>query len=269
MSTPRALLAVLALVVLIGAGCSSLIGFVDPVAPQPCGDLHPERRCLAMADRALEGTGLTRDDVVAVLIVPDPPPSDGRILETLGGARSITVRVELGDGTTRESRMCGGIPGGPACFDEAPDWVKDVDLLGSGYSDVTCAGEPPDGCPSPIPTIDPVAAAAAVAIRVPRLEIPIDHTGAYEVRLGEGSIPNGVISEAAFHLPDPWPDDATFAEFGTFMRIRSLEPDGRPFDNKYDHGWREGVERIDVFIVFDVRRFEPGAVFRIEDVVVR
>lgn len=53
------------------------------------------------------------------------------------------------------------------------------------------------------------------------------------------------------------------------MEIRSLEPDGRPFDNYSMHGWREGVERIEAVLVFEVRRFDPGAVLVIRDIVVR
>ena len=61
----------------------------------------------------------------------------------------------------------------------------------------------------------------------------------------------------------------TFADGGPYLEIRSLEPDGRPFDNYYTHGWREGVERIEAVLVFEVRRFEPRAVLTIRDVVVR
>ncbi|HEX6869438.1 MAG TPA: hypothetical protein VF119_11565 [Candidatus Limnocylindrales bacterium] len=267
MSTTRAALILLGvLAALAGTACSSLAGFVDPTAPRPCGALHPERRCLAMADRALEGTARRRVEIAAILIVPDPPGAgDVAVLS----ARPITVRLVFHDGTSRDARMCGGLPDGPACFDEAPDWVKHLSFLGSGYSDIACAGEPPEGCPSPIPGIDPEAAAAAEPIIVPAMDIPIERTGQHAIALGRGSLPNGVISEASLVLPDPWPDDATFAEFGTSLLIRSLEPDGRPFINKYEHGWREGVERIEAVIVFDVRRFDPGAVLRVEDVVVR
>jgi hypothetical protein len=53
------------------------------------------------------------------------------------------------------------------------------------------------------------------------------------------------------------------------LDVRSMEPDGRPFDNYYLHGWREGLERVEAVLVFEVRRFEPGAVLSIEDIVVR
>ena len=53
------------------------------------------------------------------------------------------------------------------------------------------------------------------------------------------------------------------------IELRSLEPDGKPFQNYYDHGWRPGVERVEAILVFDVLWFEKGAILDIRDVVVR
>lgn len=52
-------------------------------------------------------------------------------------------------------------------------------------------------------------------------------------------------------------------------RVALLEPGGRPFNNIYEHGWREGTEHVAVFVVFHVDRFDPDAVLSIKDVVVR
>ena len=53
------------------------------------------------------------------------------------------------------------------------------------------------------------------------------------------------------------------------INLRSLEPDGKPFQNYYDHGWRPGVERVEAVLVFDVLWFEKGAVLAIHDIEVR
>ena len=53
------------------------------------------------------------------------------------------------------------------------------------------------------------------------------------------------------------------------IEVRSLEPDGKPFDNYYLHGWRGGVESVEAFLIFDVLWFRPGADLAIRDVVVR
>lgn len=246
--------------------CSGAVPY-DPT-PKDCAQVYSVRRCLFMADAATEFTAWTRDDVAALAIIPDPPPRTDGILEVRGGAAPINVRVTLADGTTFDTMMCGGIASGPACRDELPIGPTSAAGL-NGYRDVPCAGEPPDGCPSAVPPAAPEAMAAAEPIRVAEMEVLIDHVGTYEQVVGEGSLPNGVLTEVAYVTVDPYPTDITFAGGGPYLEIRSLEPDGRPFDNYYTHGWREGVERIEAVLVFEVRRFDPGAVLAIRDVVVR
>jgi hypothetical protein len=242
--------------------------------PRPCEQLYSVRRCLAMADEATAFSEKTRDDVDSVVILPDPTPEigpDGEvILQTLGGAAPIRVRLLMRDGTTLDAQMCTGIPSGPACADEPQPWDTTGNLIGGGYHDVPCAGEPPDGCPTPIPSIDAGVVPDATPIKVPSVMIPIDRVGGYEVTLGKGSLPNGIVTQATYRLADPWPMDVTFsAEGAPRLEIRSLEPDGRPFQNAYEHGWRDGLERIEAVLVFEVRRFDPGASLEVVEVVVR
>lgn len=250
-------------------GCSAITGLAP--APQPCEQLYSVRRCLAMADAATAFTDKTRDDVAAVMIVPEPTPEvrDGvTILQTRGGAAPITVRLVMRDGTTLESQMCGGIPSGPACHEQPQEWETHRSF--GGYRDVPCAGEPPDGCATPLPSIDPTVQASAARIVGSGRTIAIDHVGRYEVPLGTGSLPNGILTEATYRLADPWPVDVTFsAEGAPRLEIRSLEPNGRPFQNAYEHGWREGLERIEAVLVFAVRRFDPGASLEVVEVEVR
>ena len=68
----------------------------------------------------------------------------------------------------------------------------------------------------------------------------------------------------------PWAVDVTFRRGRRpHVEIRSLEPDGKPFHNVYEHGWRDGLERVEAVLVFDVKRFDPGATVEVRDVVVR
>ena len=236
--------------------------------PQPCGEVYGTDRCLAMTDQAASGSGRTRDEVTTVVIVPDPPPPDG-ILQTVGGARSITVRITFADGSTRDARMCGGIPSGPACVDEPRLEARSI-VEGGGYHDVPCPdGSPPHTCGTPLPTLQPAAVAGARPLSVDRIEIPIDHVGAYEIPLGEVSFPNGVATAASFGFVDPWPLDVSLKDGVAQLGLRSLEPDGKPFENYFDHGWRPGVERSEAVVIFDVLWFKKGAVLGIRDVVVR
>jgi hypothetical protein len=264
---PRLAVIMLALAGVAAVGCSSVAGLDAAAEPRPCEEVYPAERCLRMADRATEGTPRTRDDVLAVRIVPDPPADPN--VQTLGGPRPITVRVELRDGTTFDTQMCGGLSDDAACFDEPPEWLSTGSLISGGYHDVPCAGEPPDGCATPVPSIDPAIAPDATPIVVESLDIPVDRVGPYEVSLGTGALPNGILTEAVWRLLDPWPIGVTFGDRAPRLVVRSLEPDRTAFDNAYTHGWREGIERIEALIVFDVKRFDDGSVVQVRDVVVR
>jgi hypothetical protein len=186
--------------------------------------------------------------------VPDPPPEGA----TLGGAWHITVRIALRDGSTHDARMCGGVSIDPACSAE-PRLRAD----GRGaYTDVPAGS-------TPVPTVEPSSVKTASPITIDTLSIPIERQGEYEIVLGEGSLPNGVWTTGSFHLAEPWPDDLAVRDGRVRLELRSMEPDGRPFDNSYMHGWRRGVERIEAFLTFDVLWFAPGAGLKVRDVVVR
>lgn len=256
------------------AGCDALAGVFEgrgePQRPQPCGQAYNGVRCLAMTDSAAFQLRTTREDVVSLEIIPEPTPetvNGQKILITRSGGPPIDVRVTLADGSTRQVSMhCGGIPSSPACFDEPH--LQTGSVTQGGYHDVPCAGEPPDGCASPVPSAAPDALAAATELQIDRLDIPIDHTGPHEVRLGEARLPNGLLTTADFALVDDWPPGVTIIEGGVNLEIRSIE-DGKPLWNIYEHGWREGTERVEAILMFDIFRFDPGATLSIRDIVVR
>lgn len=230
--------------------------------PRPCVEVYSQPRCLAMVDQAAAEISKNRADVTAATIVPDPPP-DGA---TLGGAHPILLRLTLADGSNHDARMCGGLALGAACTD---DTRLDARSVIGGYRDVPCAGEAPDGCPTPFPTTEPDVLEAATPLTVAERTIAIEHDGHHEVSLGTASLPNGILTEASFAFAEGWPDDVALAGASGMIEVRSLEPDGKPFDNYYLHGWREGIERVEAIVVFDVLWFRPGADLSIRDVVVR
>jgi len=138
-----------------------------------------------------------------------------------------------------------------------------------GYRDVPCTGEGGTGCATLHPDIDPDVEVLSEPIVFARVDIPIDAVGRIEFPVGRGSLTNGILHEASFAFAGAWPSDVMFARGTILLDVRSLEPDGKPFHNYYDHGWREGLERIEAVLVFDVVRFEPGAILSIRDVLVR
>jgi len=258
--------AVLRLVVLSVVGCSAPADAVP--SPQPCAEVYATQRCLALTDEAAARSGRTRDAVTTIDIVPFPTTQDGVLITRSGGG--FNVRLAFRDGTTTETPICVGIPSGPACMDVPRLTARSSIESGGGYHDVPCPdGSPPHSCGTPLPTLEPAAEAAARQLSVSRFPIPIDHIGAYEVPLGQASLANGVATLASFEFADDWPLDVSLMEGVAQIDLRSLEPDGKPFQNYYDHGWRPGVERVEAVLVFQVLWFEKGAVLGIRDVVVR
>ena len=253
-------------VAIVLAGCDAITGAVRgaPDGPQPCGQRFNAVRCLAMTDTAALRLHATREDIVAIDVVPDPTPvtRDGvTILETRSGGRPIDLLVTLADGTVRQATLfCVGVNQEPACVDDPHIDTHSVSLDG-GYHDRTADA-------TPVPSAAPGAIADAAGLRIDGLDIPIDHSGRHEVRLGEARLPNGLVTTAAFALVDDWPPGVTILEGGVSLEIRS-QLDGKPIQNIYEHGWRAGVEGVDAVLVFDVFRFDPGATLSIKDVVVR
>ena len=80
---------------------------------------------------------------------------------------------------------------------------------------------------------------------------PSTTSGPYEVPLGQASLPNGIATVASFAFADAWPLDVSLQEGVAQIDLHSLEPDGKPFQNYFDHGWRPGVEGAEA--VLDIR----------------
>ena len=255
------------------AACGAVARLAPAPTPQPCDQLFSAVRCDLIVDVVAGQAGLDRDEIVAIQIVPEPTPEvqlDGTVvLQTRSGGPRLIVDAQLRDGTIRRETMCGGISAAfvPVCMDEPR--LQPMSLTMNGYRDVPCLDPDCTAVATPHPSVDPEAVPAAKPIRIAHVDVPIDHVGAYEVQLAVGSLPNGILTEASFGFVVTWPADVTIPDGRVLLDVRSLEPDGRLFDNYYVHGWREGVERIEAVLVFDVARFEPGAVLAIRDVVVR
>jgi hypothetical protein len=260
----RRSVAIVAFMAVLANGCTMFTAIEQ--RPTRCIELYSDARCLAMMDVAAAEVSRNRGDVTAIAIVPDPTPADG-LIQNVGGARPILVRVGFADGTTHDARMCGGLAIAPACSDDPH--LRASSIAAAGYTDVPCAGEAPDSCATPHPSLEPAAVADAAPLTIDERTIAIDRVGPFEVVLGEASLPNGILTATSFEFADPWPSDVALADGTGFLEVRSLEPEGKPFDNYYMHGWGPGVERVEAVVRFDVLWFRPGAVLGIRNVVVR
>jgi hypothetical protein len=258
----RVLTAAMLLAAVATGGCA---GLRLPEAPAPCELRYTADRCGAITDRVATDLDLPLESVTGLTILPAPEPDGPRL-----GGPPIHLRVHLADGTAHDTKIaCPGISAmyNPPCMDVPA--LRESSVTISGYRDTPCLDEDCTAVATPHPDVDPAAVAAAEPILVERMDVAIDQVGQYEIPVGTGSVPNGILSEATFRFVDDWPDGVSIEGAYVLLDVRSMEPDGRPFDNYYLHGWREGLERVQAVLVFEVRRFEPGAVLSIEDIVVR
>ena len=258
-------IATAALVAVVGACDALSAAIAPPTVPRPCDEVFNAVRCLAIRDSAASKLDTTREDIVGVVIVPESTPEvrDGQtIIRTTSGGRSVEVLVTLADGSTGTATIhCGTISDDPGCFDDPRLEARAATLGGGGSRDV------PEGS-SPVPSAAPEAVAAAMPLLMERLDIAIDHVGRHDVRLGEARLANGLLSEATFDFVEDWPPGITILDRSVTMEIRSAV-DGELIWNIYEHGWHDGVEPVEVFLVFDVFRFDPGATLSVRNVVVR
>ncbi|HET9083984.1 MAG TPA: hypothetical protein VFN41_06225, partial [Candidatus Limnocylindrales bacterium] len=234
----RRLLTTTAVAAFLASACSVLPMATESKQPKPCAVVYSVARCDAMTDIVAADIGKDRDDVTAVAIVPDAPPGGVH----LSAGWHIRVRIALRDGSIHDKEICGGVLHEAACLDDPRLQLRSAI---DGYRDV------PEGS-SPIPALESSAKRAASPIRVASLSIPIDRQGEQEVDIGEGSIPNGVWSIGTFEFAEPWPDDVALRDATVVLELRSLERGGKPFENMYVHGWRDGVERVRAVVRFDV-----------------
>ena len=261
------------LVALLVAGCSVISEASISEAslqPRPCADVYSKQRCLAMTDAAASVVGLTRDDVSATAIVPDPPPKDG-VMVMLGGAAPINVRITLTDGTTRDTPMCMGLASGPTCTDTPRLEARSAVADGGGYKDVPCAGR----CASEY--VRQAAADIGASGRCSRSAV-VDRADRRSrsitsalIRFHSARHPSRMVSfpwrRSSSPIPGP-PMSASRAVWPRSSSARSSQV-GNPFKTTINTAGDRVSNASEAVLAFDVLWFEKGAVLDIRDVAVR
>jgi hypothetical protein len=222
------------------------------------------RRCAAIVERAREDEAIDKSRIDGVDILP--PPREGSV--ELGGQMVARVRFRLSDGTSvTHDAWCVGVgsPDNRACTDD-PQLI----LSGGVDHDVPCAGEAPggnpNGCATLPPTPPPAAIAAALPLRVPALDIPLDHIGQYDIKVGGAGLPNGYLTRRDFSITDTSPTDF-WVQGGIWLDVRPTVAGRPPVGSVYREPF-DGTEPVDVFLVFEVTETSPGAVLRVRNLVV-
>jgi hypothetical protein len=267
----RRALTVGALVLALSA-CDLLGGDVAPAqdgsAPYPAGCAQYELsdgRCERIVAWAGTQLGLDPAGARTIELLGDPgcgeDPPDGQLLCARSTQFIVRIRFLMADGRSVEESLFCGVGGRfSSLCSEQPELLL-LSPTRSGYFDT------PEGA-SPVPTAAPDALADARPLEVPAKDIPIDHVGSFEVRIGEALLPNGLLTEATFEVQDTQPDDFQVAD-GVHLEVEPRNPDGPPLLNVYEAGWREGTRPVEAFIRFEVVEFRPGAVLALRNIVIR
>ena len=247
-SGARSRVAAVAISIAVFGGCSTgILGEARPGA-QPCLEAYGANRCEAIALAMADELGLDPALVTSVIILPPPEIPEGM----MDRAHQVNVRITLADGGQRDgSFSCPGVSGAfiPRCMPE-PHLVLH-NPVENGYRDY------PENA-TPVPEVEPAAAAEAVPLTISRLEIPIDAPGPQRVKVGQATLPNGILTETRFATEETWP--STFVLRGGNVTLEVVSADrGDTLWNLYEHGWVDGVEKVDVYIVFDAGIVRPGA----------
>jgi hypothetical protein len=243
------------------AGCD-LIGAVgEPQGgpyPGACEQwVYSARRCEAIVDRALKQAEVDPDSVQSIFLLPFDQDTN------LGGGTVALVRFELADGSHVDQDVrCVGVNMTPVCNEDAR-----ISISAGIDHDVPCSGEPPAGCATLPPPPDAAAMAAATPFRLASLDVPLDHEGTYEIRLGTATLPDGYLSERSLRLVDDQPD-SFWTDGGALLDVRS-DIAGRPFVGSIYRDPFDGPEPVTIFLVFEVTDLDSPSVLQVRDIVVR
>jgi hypothetical protein len=257
---------IVAALLLSGCGLMTVAGPKGGTYPAACAEFgFSARRCAAMIDLAMDEAAINETLVAGVEMLTLAGP--GAPGERRAMAR---IRFSLRDGTsvTQDVTGCGGV----GRDDELACTNDPQLLLFTGIDhDVPCAGEAPNGdpagCATPPTTPNHAAMEAATPLRIVTLDIPLDHTGAYEVKVGHASLPNGYLSRREFDVADVRP--TTFwITGGIRVDVRSTVAGRPPVGSIYREAFK-GSEPVDVFLVFEVSETSPGAVLQVRELVVQ
>lgn len=248
-------------------------GSLPPVLPQVtgCDTLgFDARRCAAVVARATNEAG-NPEGVVTIVVRTAPLDST-----SLGSQPIATVGFTFSDGTSKTVEIRCGLGGfvlgssDRVCSDD-----PQIRIDGGVSHDVPCGPTPGDEnhpCATPPPSPRPAVVSASQPLVLRFFDVPIDHVGHYEVLVGSGSLPDGLLSERSGTLGDPRPT-AFWIDQGVHIVVRpgkACVGSACPQIDSIYHAPHHGPQPVNVYLVFDVVELDsPGAVLEVRDLVVR
>jgi len=134
---------------------------------------------------------------------------------------------------------------------------------------VSCSGEPAafGPCGTILPTLAPEERSLGRALELGPLDVALDHLGRYHVAMGEAILVRGLIQDMALGVANT--TDGSFSASFFILELEDAVTGKALPRNEYDKGMVEGFQRVNVYLNFELLSYEPGAVVRVEHVLVR
>jgi hypothetical protein len=240
---------------------------VEVAFPDGCGKIGlTDRRCATIVDVAAERLGIDGGRADGIRLGLGPACPSGIDAQCITSREPfVIVRFAFADGTTAEDGLsCYGVGREVSLLCADPPAIR----LAMGVDrDVPCLADPPDGCATPVPTIDPATLRHAMPLEISDVEVPLTQAGHYDIPLGTADLPNGVLSQASFDLAEH--HQAGFLLGDSLVRLVIRDPGGHELANVYEAGWTPGIVKVSVSLVFDVIEVDPGTALHVRDVLVR
>jgi hypothetical protein len=248
--------------VLALAACDAL-GLGGPTGgpyPDACESLgFPARQCEAIVAVAQANASIAPDTVTSIDILP-PNSATG------GVGQGMIARVRFhrsAQPDQTEEVWCNGVTRDSA-FACNPN--AQIGIGGSIDHDVPCTSEALESCATLPPAPRPEIQAQARPLRVAALDVPLDHLGLYQVEVGDAGLPDGVLSKRSATLAEPNPETFWIAD-GISLDVRPVDPTRPPVGSVYRDPF-DGVEPVEVFLVFNVTELKSDSILQVRDLVV-
>jgi len=249
-------------VLIAGCGIAGMFGPQGGPYPGACAEFgFAARQCAAMVGRVATWSDGKMVDADTIDVLPPTEGSRG-----IGGYMIARVRSHPATGPAKTVEIwCIGVGGGDddVCHSDPIIFIgaRRVDR------DVPCAGDtdPPTGCATEPPTPRPEIRAQARPLRVPVLDIPLDHLGSYRIPVGEAGLPDGAFTGSSASLVDERPTNFWIRDAD--LVIEPVDPTRPPISSIFRDPF-DGVEQVRVSLEFNVTELSPGAILQVRDIVV-
>jgi hypothetical protein len=122
-------------------------------------------------------------------------------------------------------------------------------------------------CATPLPTLTESDRAQVIPLEVANLNVRLDHLGAYRVPLGQAVLARGIIEVMSLSIANT--GDGFYSARFFALQLEDATTGKVLPGNVYAKGIVDGLQRVNVYLSFDLQSHKPGAIVAVDHVEVR